>query len=407
MQTSRKQKIWLLISILFILIITIFVIISAFSFSSTTDLVEERSFSNLVVDGDLLWFGAGHKLYRVEQNQQIATLIFDTGDVIIYHVQIDGKKLFFAGSSDKKNVVWALDLDNEKILWTHKFSRSRGIFVGSSGLSTPPMITNEILLIGEIDRLYALDKSSGDLKWKIDDNWFYEFSPILANGQLIYGVDKFGNQGTQNNNTIIIADPSSGKTIRTISVPGYLGGIPAIHGNCFFVKEDLDPDPKSINLSGAHRLRLNCMDFYSGEVFWYVEGQAYLRKSKVGFHKGLILDVFGDQLFAIDEQSGDILWASQELDKDFNYRNPQIVEKIEWIALESISSTNKVIFLELSDGKLRNEELVNLLSSPIFIGREAIYGTTNAIIRVDIVTGNVVWSIPIDSHYLTRHYDND
>jgi outer membrane protein assembly factor BamB len=374
----------------------------------TADMVEAHRFSNLVIDGDTLWFGAGYKLYRVDLNQHTATLVYDGDDVEIYLVQLDGKKLFFAGSSDKKNVVWALDLDNGKILWTHEFSRSRGFLVGSSGLSTPPLITNEILLIGEIDRLYALDKNSGDLKWKIDDNWFYEFAPILANGQLIYSADKFGDQGPQANHTIIIADPSSGQTIRTISMPGYLGGIPTIHGNRFFVKEDLDPDPKSSEMSGAHRLRLNCMDFNSWEVLWFVEGEDYLGDSQIGLYNGLVLDVFYNQVFAIDEQSGAILWKSQELDDDYyTYRNPQVIEQLEWIALEAIFSPNKVVFLDLADGKLRDEELVNLLSFPIFIGQEAIYGTTNAVVRVDIVTGNIIWSIPVDSHYLTRRSDTD
>ncbi|MBI5951991.1 MAG: PQQ-binding-like beta-propeller repeat protein [Chloroflexi bacterium] len=402
MQNFRKHKTWLFISIFFVLIS--FVV----SCGGTVNLVEAHSFSNLVVDGDTLWFGAGYKLYRVELSQQTATLVLDTDDVIIDHVKIDGRKLFFAGSSEKKNVVWALDLDNEKILWTHEFSRSRGFLAGSSGLSIPPLITNEVLLIGEVDRLYALEKSSGDLTWKIEDNWFSEFPPILADDQLIYGIDKVVDQGTQDNNTIIIADPSSGETIRTISMPGYIGGISAINEKCFFVKEDLDPDPKSVEMSGAHRIRLNCMDFYSGEVFWYLEEEDYLRESQIAFHNGLVLDVFGGQLFALDEQSGNILWISQQLDKDFSYRNPQVVEELEWIALETYPH-DKVIFLELKDGKLRNEELVNLLSSPIFIGQEAIYGITNAIVRVDIVTGNVIWSIPVDSHYFKRqsNYDFD
>ncbi len=402
MQIPRKRNSWF-----FIVILAVF-ISPTVACVGTGDLVEAHSFSNLVMDGDTLWFGAGYKLYRVDLNQQTATLVYDAKNVRIYIVQLDGDRLFFAGSSDKKNVVWALDLNSERILWKHELNRSRGFLISSSGLSVSPLVTDELLLIGEIDRLYALDKSSGDLKWKIDDNWFYEFAPILANGQLIYSADKFGDQGPQANRTIIIADPSSGQTIRTISVPGYLGGIPAIHGDCFFVKEDMAPDPNSYGLSGAHRLMLNCMDFSSGEVLWSVEGEDYLRDSQIGFYNGVVFDVFYNQLFAIDEQSGDLLWKSQELDDEYYlYRNPQVIEKLDWIALEAYGGPLKVIFLELADGKLRDEELVGFLSPPIFIGQEAIYGTTNAIVRVNIVTGEIIWSIPVDSHYLTRRRDND
>jgi outer membrane protein assembly factor BamB len=395
MQTSRNRKLWF-----FIIGLLVALCVLAVAWVDRANLVEAHSFSNLVMDGDTLWFGAGYKLYRVDLNQNTPTIVYDTDNVVISFVQIDGTKLFFGGSSERQNVVWSLDLDSEKILWTHKFSRSRGFFIQSGGFLMPPLITNELLLVGEADRLSALDKSTGDLKWKIK-NYFYGLTPILANDQLIYSLYIFGDNATQTNRTIVIADPSSGKTIRTISTVGNPGGIPTVHGNCFLVKEDLSGGPGGV-------LRLSCLDFQTGKVLWFVEGEDYLRDSQIGFYNGLVFDVFYNQVFAIDEQSGNILWKSQELDDEYYlYRNPQVIENLGWIALEAYSGPYKVIFLELADGKLRDEELINLVSSPIFIGQEAIYGTTNALVRVDIVTGQIIWSIPVDSHYLIRRYDND
>jgi outer membrane protein assembly factor BamB len=376
--------------------------------SSRVDFVEEHGFSNLEINNDELWFGAGYKLYRVDLIQKTATLIYDTGDVRIIFVRIDGNRLFFGGSSEKRNVVWSLGFESEKILWTREFSRNRGWLVGSSGLSVSPLITSELLLVGEVDRLYALDKGNGDLRWEIDNNFFYELAPMLINDQLVYSIDKPGDKSPQANRILAIADPSSSKTIKTISRPGYLGGTPAVHGSYFFIKEDMAPDPKSISLSRAHRILLNCIDFPSGEVIWSVEVEDYLRDSQIEFYDGLVIDVFYNQVFAIDEQTGSVLWKSQELDKDYAaYKNPQVIEKQEWIALETTSNPNKIIFLELADGKLRSEELENLVSSPIFVGEEAIYGTEDALVRVDIVTGRVIWSIPVDSHYLVRQYNHD
>jgi outer membrane protein assembly factor BamB len=375
--------------------------------SSTVEYVEKHSFSNLESNDNKLWFGAGYKLYHVDLIQQTVTLIYDTGDVKIIFVRIDGDRLFFGGSSEERNVVWSLDLESEKILWTHEFSRNRGFLVGSSGLSVSPLITGELLLVGEIDRLYALDKGNGDLRWEIDNNYFYELAPILINDQLLYSIDRPGDKTPQANRMLAVVDPSSGKTIRTISQPGYLGGIPVDHENCFFIREDMAPDPKSISMSGAHRILLNCIDVSSGEIIWSVEGEDYLRDSQIEFYDGLVIDVFYDEVVAIDEQTGSVLWRSEGLDKDYAaYKNPQVIEKQEWIALET-TYANKIIFLELANGKLRSEELENLVSSPIFIGQEAVYGTTNAIVRVDIVTGDVIWSIPVDSHYLAKQYPYD
>jgi len=400
LKTSKVKRSCFLLGILLLLLLP-----ASACQSSTVDFVEEHSFSNLEINDDELWFGAGYKLYRVNLIQQTVTLIYDTGDVQISFVQIDGKRLFFGGSSEKQNIVWSLALENEKVLWAHEFNRNRGFFIGSSGLSVSPLITNELLLTGEIDRLYALDKVNGNLKWKIDNNFFYELAPIMINDQLVYSVDRPGDDSLEANRVLAIVDPSSGKTIKTISLPGYLGGIPAVHGNCFFIKEDMAPDPKSYSLNGAHKILLNCIDFPSGKVIWSVEGEDYLRDSQIEFYDGLVIDVFYNQVFVVDEQTGSVLWKSQELDRDYaDYKNPQVIEKLGWIALEAGSNSNKVIFLELEDGKLRSEELKNLESSPIFIGEEAIYGTVDAIVRVDIFTGETIWSIPVDSHYLTEKY---
>jgi outer membrane protein assembly factor BamB len=399
LQIPRKQYSWFKVGVLFLLLLLV-------GCRETTNLVVKHQFSNLVLDGDTLWFGAGYKLYRVDLNQKTATIAYDTGDVPIFFVQIDETRLFFGGGRPWKKVIWALDLNKEKenILWSHEFSEQLS---SSSAHLSPPLINKEVLMTSTLDELYAFNKVTGYLMWKIDKNRFDSLvlTPILANDQLIYGVYKFDEKGTKANNTIAIADPTTGETNRIITMPGYLGGIPAVHGDCFFVKEDLDPDPTGVNMTDAHVLRLNCMDFHTGEVLGSVEGRGYIGNSQIGFHKGLVFDVFVDQLFAINEDLGTILWKSRELDKSY-YNNPRITGDLNWIALET-DFPGKVIFLELETGKVLDQELVNVLSSPIFIDHEAIYGTTNAIVHVDIVTGNLIWSIPVDSHYLTEHYDSD
>jgi outer membrane protein assembly factor BamB len=217
----------------------------------------------------------------------------------------------------------------------------------------------------------------------------------LSNEQLIYGVDRLGDE-PQSNHTIAFADPYSGKTLRTISLPGLIGGTPAVHGDCLFVKDEGEPQ--------GDNLQLNCIDLNSGEIVWFVRGNGYAEESQIGFYNGQIFDVFYDQLFAIDERSGTLVWKSPRSDHE-KIVNPQVVDDLGWIALETLD-TGKVIFMDLETGKRQDEVLLDLLSSPIFIGHEAIYGITNAVVRVDIVTGKTIWSIPVDSHYFTEEYNN-
>ena len=210
-------------------------------------------------------------------------------------------------------------------------------------------------------------------------------------------MDEVGGNGSNSNQAIIVADPSSGKTLKTISMRGRLESVPTVYGNYMFVKDSqtYNRDNEG-HLQYIGELRLNCIDLNSGKVIWTYQVNGGAESSQIGFYKGLILDVFRNQLFAIDEQSGALLWQSPEFESAA--RNPQVIEELGVIALE-IPSSNKVIFLDSTNGELQEKEFSSVLSSPMFIGRDMIYATTNAIIRVDIATGNTIWSIPVDSQY--------
>ena len=108
------------------------------------------------------------------------------------------------------------------------------------------------------------------------------------------------------------------------------------------------------------------------------------------------MDVFANRLCAIDEKSGALHWQSPALEAAV--QNPQVVEDMGFIALE-VPASKKIVFLESTTRKLREEALHSVLSSPVFIRRDAIYGTTKAILRVEIGTGSVIWSIPVESQY--------
>src|SRR5580765_6940429 len=75
-------------------------------------LEEVHGFSNVVLDKGILWFGAGYKLYVVDTKEPIARLLYDTNDVVVSFVQIDGRRLFFGGHhspNGSTGVIWSLD----------------------------------------------------------------------------------------------------------------------------------------------------------------------------------------------------------------------------------------------------------------------------------------------------------
>jgi outer membrane protein assembly factor BamB len=368
-------------------------IFSVLGCANNAALLDIHGFSNLVLDKDTLWFGAGYKLYQVDLNKQAASLVYDTKDVVISFVQLDGKELYFGGyqSLGRDGAVWSLDIDSKDVLWQQEF---RGNWFEWGGIVMPPLIDEEVIIVGSPTVMYGLDKAYGDTKWKIKNYWSREgeeLTPILANGQLIHGNNSNLKQA------IVISDPSSGRTLRTISMPRNLGAVPVVYRNCLYVKDyESYRRDDSGKLTWIGDLSLNCVDLDSGKINWSFQGNGVSDLSHVSFYNDLVLDVFANELFAIDDQSGALRWQSPSLEAAA--RNPQIIKELNIIALE-IPESEKIIFLDLATGELRDEALLNTLSSPVFIGSDAIYGTTNAIVRTDIRTGNIIWSIPVDSQY--------
>lgn len=367
------------------------------SFSSTP--IDVHGFSNLVVNNDNVWFGAGYKLYQVNLSQQTARVVVDTKDIAISFVQIDDNNLYFGGINSPKgegSAIWLLNLNDESIEWKKEIKYD---WMGGGYIVTPPLTGKDTLIIGTRTGLYGYDKVNGDVKWHLSSNWFGGdelLTPILASEKLFYGIDEISGN-TSANHTIAIADSSSGKTIQTISMPGSLGAIPAIHGDCLFVKDyQYYKTDTSGKLQWIGELRLNCVDINTGEIIWTYNGNGVPASSKPSFYDGLVFDVFANQLYAIDEKSGILKWQSPELEAAA--KNPQVVKDVGVIALE-IPSSNKVVFLDLKTGNLLDNELLDSLSSPVFIGQDVIYGTTNALVRVNIATGKVIWSIPVVSKY--------
>jgi outer membrane protein assembly factor BamB len=365
---------------------------------------EGHGFSNLVLDEGTLYFGAGYKLYRVELGQPGATLLYDTNDVLISFVQVDERKLFFGGHHSPAprggtGMVWSLDLDSVRIVWKQEVRDDWG---WRGRIVVPPLINDEMLILGTRTALYGIGKMAGDVRWKVEKNCFGGgelLSPILSNGQLYYGIADgfFGGNESTSNRTVAVADPASGKTLRTILMPGKLGAIPAVVGDRLFVKDrQYYRSDRSGKPYWVGELRLNCIDLSSGMTRWSFQGNGVPASSQIRFYESLILDVFANRLYAIEEQSGVLRWRSPALEAAV--QNPQVIEELGVIALE-VSGHRKVIFLDSLTGEPRDESLRAVLSHPVFIGREAIYGTTSAVTRVDAGTGDVIWTIPVDSRY--------
>ena len=355
-------------------------------------------FSNLALNGDAIYFGAGYKLYRINLRQGDVKLLHDAKDLLITFVRLEGGNLFFGGHHTPRKgngILFSYDLNTSEISWKLKVEDRWG-----SQIVVSPLIAGEILIIGTRTKLFGIYKANGEIKWKIENNWFGSgMTPILSRNKLLYEISNayFGGNKAVSDRTIAISDPVSGETIRTLTTPGRLGGIPAIIENRLFVKDYQHYETDDVGkLHWIGDLRLNCLDLKSGEMLWTYHGNGVSAPSLMAFYGKKIYDVFANRLHAIDEQTGDLIWKSHRVEAAA--RNPQIIEELHVTAVEA-PSAKTVSFMDLTTGEMRLKPLQDVLSSPLFIGHDVIYGTANAITRIDFSNDNLIWRTPVNSQY--------
>lgn len=352
---------------------------------------EAHGFSNFIIDGSTVWFGAGYTLYQIDSQKGAVIFKQSFEDVTITHIAMDGKRLYFGGhhSPDgNETVVWSFDLESKTVLWKQSFpSQLRG------KIMTPILVYDDILIVSTRTRLHGLNINSGKPEWVIKGIYFgssNEATPFIANGQLIYGINSVVRSSPS---TIVIADPTSGKTIKTIMMQGEIVGNPSEHNGYLYVKHY---QPSFNNPNNQNVLFLSCIDLNTEERLWTYQSYGVPRSSYFGFYRELILDSSADRLYALDVASGSLYWKSSGLGTAII--NPYVIDDLGKIAVEA-PRQKKIYFLDITTQEPAPIFLDNVYSSPVFIKREALYGTEAGVKLVNLVTGEVIWSIPVESRY--------
>src|SRR6185369_11557293 len=218
--------------------------------------------------------------------------------------------------------------------------------------------------------LHGIDKGSGKIRWQIADNWFGrgELHPILIDGNILYAIEPIADDHVPP--LLAIADSSSGKTVRTISIPHPAQLIPAIRGDFLFFADHVANDQSSIR-------HLNCLNLESGKIVWSRKDYNVGSISEIAFDNGLVFESFQDSLRALDERTGAVRWRSQVGAS----MNPLLVEGANVIALQTLKQISykglspraasiNITFVDPATGQTKYGTVANVLTLPVFKGTE-------------------------------------
>lgn len=363
--------------------------------------VDVTGFSNLVVEDNTLWFGAGYKLYRADLEHRNAAVVFDAKDAVITFVTVNGDQVVFGGYRPigrDEGVMWMYSISRGVILWERTFREN---WWGNAFVE-PALIANEIVVAVTRTALYGVDVSSGDTRWRIEHDWLGDgesLMPVLENGHVLYAQpgEYVSELGSRANGTLYMVDVDTGEVTSLVSVAGTLGAIPAIHGQCLYVKDYQYYRRSSVGeLDWASRLTLNCLDTRSGGSIWTFSRTGVPAPSRPAFHDGVVIDVFANRVVALDESTGSQVWEAGAL--EVAGRNPQIVRELGAVVVE-LPAAEKLVFLDLSSGELLGPVMEHVMTTPVFVGQNVVYGSFEDIAVADASSGAVTWSIPVDNHY--------
>jgi len=202
----------------------------------------------------------------------IAPTVSDEG-VVIAASQTPGGGFL----SQANNIVWGLDAETGKELWSFDEARGQyiesgaandGIFVvGNSdgnvyalGVETgdlkwtwetghrvwaAPIIVENTVYIGSMDRhLYALDLSNGDLRWDFVADGAFAGKPVLRDGTLYIGAF---------DNHLYAIDANAGNELWRFPGENWFWGSPVVHGDTVYAV-DVDGNVYAVDATSGRQI---------------------------------------------------------------------------------------------------------------------------------------------------------
>lgn len=133
---------------------------------------------------------------------------------------VDGDVAYFGTTS---NQVLAIDLKAKKKLWEFEPKVKSQAFYASAAL------TDDLVIAGSRDqKVYALDRKTGEMKWTFVTEGMVDPSPVIAGGRVYVGC-------LSQTAEFYVLDAKTGKKKQELNLEGAACGSPAIGADCLVV----------------------------------------------------------------------------------------------------------------------------------------------------------------------------
>ena len=137
------------------------------------------------------WPGKGpRKLWRVEVGVGYSGIAVSEG------------RAYTVGNLKDKDVVYALDGETGKILWTTRYAQDRVSVYNPGGPNASPAVDGSwVYVLGKQGLLHCLDKKKGRIRWRVDlarkakakmPTWGFASTPLILGDSLYLNINESG-----------------------------------------------------------------------------------------------------------------------------------------------------------------------------------------------------------------------
>ena len=362
----------------------------------TPALVTGYHVSRLSFYNDSLYFGAGYCLYRLDiQSQTLHNLLCTTGWTF-QRPAIDGKRAYayVLTSPEAAQFLVAIDLSTGQVVWRVGESPGCGPYLRDAKdnvfLSDGQVIAVRADRCSRKQHICAFDKDTGQYLWCIPDSLTARGKPFAIYGGLIwYVID--GEPKDTDAGVVVAVDPKTGREMQRVNL--------AERGRAeqvLYVTDQLILVQGSLGSESQRRIfAINRGE--ASEVVWVADvvprGWLLQLTSQGDL---LVLQDQDGAVYGLDIRSGEMRWTFWPGTAPL-VQQPQMV--IPCVRLGGLFVYGIDIVAGTEVWKYSLEPADTSPVEPLVSGNIVYIATKNSIDALNLVTGKVLWSVPLDSSY--------
>lgn len=349
--------------------------------------------SELTLDGQNIYFGAGHCLYCLDtQDQTLRELQCKKGSTF-GQPAVDGERVY----AQVGQFLVAVDLSTQEMVWRTDQSGEPGYeYGGSSRIHYPgsALLVEGIVITNLRQGLQFYDARSGDLLWHTEPNWMATHTYLLDDKMIWYIVHSIDERDYGSLKGLTI---DTGTLEHTLDLRPTVRFDELLAINAQWIFAAMDRGKNRRHIFAINRQQLDQVHWFSDVYFQPGVSQPTI------YNNLFIVRLNNSTVYALDVNTGQVVWSFTP------GVNQATRGDVAQIVLFSVCERDdkfhdcQLYALDAATGSLIWKYYLNAefhgLTEPVVSGMAVYVGNRDAIDILDLETGKLLQQIEVNSEY--------